>query len=77
MEMVIFDGLPENMFTDLSEQIDAKGPGLPNVWTEHLVSGDLLHIQKRIRYRWVCYTFPISYGSEENISFSLGWIQMA
>jgi hypothetical protein len=43
-----FDGLEENMFTDLSEQIDAEGPGLPNVRTDHLASGDPLHIEKRI-----------------------------
>jgi hypothetical protein len=45
-----FDGLQENMFTDLSKQIDAEGPGLPNVWTDHFVSGDPLHIEKGIRY---------------------------
>jgi hypothetical protein len=41
-----------------------------------LVSGDPLHIEKGIRYRWVCSTFLIGYGSEENISFSLERIQM-
>jgi hypothetical protein len=71
-----FDGLQENMFTDLSKQIDAEGPGLPNVRTDHLVNGDPLHIEKRIRYQWVCSTFRIGYGSEENISFFLERIQM-
>jgi hypothetical protein len=71
-----FDGLQETMFTDLSEQIDAEGPGLPNVRTDHLVNGYSLHIEKRIQYRWVCYTFRIGYGSEENISFSLERIRM-
>jgi hypothetical protein len=61
-----FDGL-----TDLSEQIDAEGPELPNVRTSHLLNGDPLHIEKRIRHRWVCSTSRIGYGSEENISFSL------
>jgi hypothetical protein len=46
-----FDGLHENMFTDCSEQVDPEGPGLPNVRTYPLVSGDPLHIEKRIRYR--------------------------
>jgi hypothetical protein len=64
------------MFTDLSEQVDAGGLGLLNVRTDHLVSGDPLHIKKRIRYRWVGFTFRMGYGSEENISFSLERIQM-
>jgi hypothetical protein len=43
-----FDKPQENMFIDLSEQIDTKGPELPNVRTDHLVSGDPPHIEKRI-----------------------------
>jgi hypothetical protein len=67
-----FNGLQENMFTDLAEQIDAEGPGLPNVRTGHLASGDPLHIKKRIRYRWICSTFRIGYDSEEKHLFLSG-----
>jgi hypothetical protein len=38
-----FDGLQESMFTDLSEQIDAEGPRVPDVRTHQLVSGDPLY----------------------------------
>jgi hypothetical protein len=65
-----FDGLRSWMSADLSGQLDICDPGLLNFYPEHLVISDSLDFMKRIRYRWVCSNFSISFGSED-ITFSL------
>jgi hypothetical protein len=69
-----FEGLHSRTSADLCSQLDICDPGLPNLYTEHLVICDPLHLMKRIRYPWVHSTFSIGFGSEEDIMFSLASI---